>query len=318
MTAPVAMRGIAVGLAAAALVATGLAVGCARGDAPAGPTEALRLRATPVEIAPAELDGLSLLEAVELSADHPAFGGFSGLLVEDGRLTAVSDFGWLLTAEIADGIGSGEVDFRPLPGESGSGDKAASDAESLARLDGGLAVGFERDHRIEILRDGRIESELRDRRFERLPGNGGLEALATLPDDRLLAIGEQARDGAFPAFVLRPDGSIAAGALPQVERHDVTGGDIGPDGRLYLLRRDWSIIAGVSIRIERYRLDPSGFPRPGTREVLAAFENASGIDNMEGIAVWELPGGGVRLAIVSDDNFNLLQRTLLMLFEVVE
>ena len=311
-------RGIAVGLSAAVLVAVGLAVGCARSAAQAEATGALQVRATPVEIAPAELHGLRLLDAVELMADHAAFGGFSGLLVDDGRLTAVSDFGWLLTAALADGIGLGDADFRPLPGASGSGDKTASDAESLALLEGRLAVGFERDHRIEIMEDGRIAREHRDRRFERMPSNGGLEALATLPSGRLLAIGEEPIDGAFPAFVLHPDGGIAAGALPQVERHSVTGADIGPDGRLYLLRRDWSIIAGVSIRLERYRLDPSGFPRPETREVLAAFESASGIDNMEGIAVWEPPGGGVRLAIVSDDNFNLMQRTLLMLFEVVE
>ena len=189
-------------------------------------------------------------------------------------------------------------------------------ARSLARQGGRLAIGFERDHRIELLDGGRLTGERRDRRFESMASNGGLEALASLPDGGLLAIGEQPIGGSFSVFVLRSDGRILSGALPQVERHGVTGADIGPDGLLYLLRRDWSIIAGVSIRIERYRLDADGTPRPDTREVLAAFESASGIDNMEGIAAWRGPGGAVRLAIVSDDNFNPMQRTLLLLFEV--
>jgi hypothetical protein len=261
------------------------------------------------------LHDLRLLSAVHLTADHPEFGGLSGLLVEDGGLTAVTDAGWLLIADLA-GIGTGGAGFRPLPGALGSGDKSVSDAESLARQGGRLAIGFERDHRIEILDGSRPAAERRDGQFESMASNGGLEALATLPGGSLLAIGEEAMRGSFPVFVLHPDGRILSGGLPQVERHGITGADVGPDGLLYLLRRDWSIIAGVSIRIERYRLDADGTPRPDTREVLAAFESASGIDNMEGIAAWRDPGGAVRLAIVSDDNFNPMQRTLLLIFEV--
>jgi hypothetical protein len=300
---------------AAAVAACALALGCDRVTAPAAATESLRLRADPVEIAPAELNGLRLVSAVHLTADHPEFGGLSGLLVESGRLTAVTDAGWLLTADLA-AIGKDDAAFQPLPGALGSGDKSVSDAESLARQGDQLAIAFERDHRIEFL-DGRGHAgERRDRRFETMPSNGGLEALASLPGGNLLAIGEEPMSGSFPVFLLRPNGSMQAGALPQAERHMVTGADVGPDGLLYLLRRDWSIIAGVSIRIERYQLDPAGIPRADTREVLAAFESASGIDNMEGIAAWREPGGATRLAIVSDDNFNPMQRTLLLIFEV--
>ena len=300
------------------LLAATLMLGCDRTSGPAEASESLRIDMTPVEIAPAKLDGLELIEAVKLTADHPNFGGLSGLLIEDGQLTAVTDAGWLLTADFPIEAGFGAATFRPLPGASGSGDKTTSDSESVARLGEGLAIGFERDHRIEIVENGRITRVIRDHRLDDLPGNGGIEALATLPNGDLLAIGEVAMNGSFPVFVIRPDGGLTEGTLPKIERHEVTSADIGPDGRLYLLRRDWSIFAGVSIRIERYGLDSSGFPVPESREVLAAFESASGIDNMEGIAAWTAPEGGTRLAIISDDNFNTLQRTLLLMFQVVE
>ena len=305
---------------AAAVAGTALALGC--GAEPAGtaePTPALRIDADPVEVAPGRLNGLRLVDAVVLKSGHPQVGGFSGLLVGDGRLTAVTDQGWLLEADLApgDAVGLGPAEFAPLPG-SGAGRKWASDSESLARSEGRLAIGFERDHRIELIDGARIADEIRDRAFERLASNQGLEALASLPDGRLLAVAEAPVDGAFPAFVIGPDGRDAAGLLPRAGRHYVTGADVGPDGRLYLVRRDWSILVGLSARIERYWLGKDGIPRPETREVLAEFESASGIDNMEGIALWRDPDGATRLAVISDDNFNPIQRTLLLLFDVLQ
>lgn len=304
----------------AGLLAGLIATGCAM--QPAGPAEAvsaLRLTATPIEIPADELSGLRPLGAVRLSATHPAFGGFSGLMVEGERLLAVTDAGWLLEARVPDGdaLRIRAAGLFPLPGESGSGPKSTSDAESLARSGEFLAIGFERDHRVELVANGRIAAAIRDARFAPMPSNSALEALAALPDGRLIAIGEAALDDAFPMFLLGPGGAVHASRLPQIGRHEVTGADIGPDGRLYLLRRDWNPIGGISVRIERYGLDPAGLPRPDTRETLAAFENASGIDNMEGIAVWRAAGGETRLAILSDDNFNPVQRTVLLQFAVL-
>jgi hypothetical protein len=41
------------------------------------------------------------------------------------------------------------------------------------------------------------------------------------------------------------------------------------------------------------------------------------MDNFEGVAARRMPDGRVRLYIVSDDNFSASQRTLLMIFDVV-
>lgn len=307
-------------LVSAAMLATCgafLAFGCASQTGPATAGTVL-IDARPVTITPAALDGLSLLGTVVLDADHPQFGGFSGLLVDGRHMTAISDEGWILRADVTDGpkgLRPGRARIEPMTEGGATLDKAGGDAESLAMVDGRLAVAFERDHRIAFLDGDRLTDTIRDRRFESLGSNRGLEALTTLPDGRLLAIAEAPEANGYPVFVIRPGRGIAEGRLPQVGEHFVTGADTGPDGRLYVLKRHFSLIEGLSIRVERYRIGPDGFPLAATREELAAFESASGIDNMEGIAVWR-EGAATRLALISDDNFGAVQRTLLMTFEV--
>ena len=72
------------------------------------------------------------------------------------------------------------------------------------------------------------------------------------------------------------------------------------------------------MRIHRYDLSEDGLPIPETVTELAAFESESGIDNMEGIALWRDAKGALRLSLISDNNFNVIQRTLFMDFEVIE
>ena len=59
--------------------------------------------------------------------------------------------------------------------------------------------------------------------------------------------------------------------------------------------------------------------RPGAHlagEELARLEPPLTIDNFEGIAITRGAGSGARLYIVSDDNYSILQRTLLLMFEL--
>jgi hypothetical protein len=311
--------------AAAALAAVGgaLALGCSAREAlPDRPAE-LRILAAPVEIAPAELNGVRLRGAVELTSDHPEFGGISGMLIDGRELIAVTDRAWLIRSPLVEdeiGVRPAGGDIHPLRDDEGRPlEEAGQDAEGLARTKGGLAVAFERDHRVEILDGDGPRRTIRDRRFEGLGYNEGLEALAALPDGRLLAIAEGAARGGFPVFVIDPEtGKMRSGRLPLPGDMPVTDAEVGPDGRLYLLRRTFSLLGGFAIRIERYRLSPEGLPRPETREPLATFQGLSGIDNMEAIALWRDEAGRLRLAIASDDNFLPLQRTLLVDLEVLE
>lgn len=281
----------------------------------------IRIFARAVEIAPGELNGLTLLGTVSLHANHKAFGGFSGLSVRGDRLTAVSDRGWWLEADLAEGesglfpLGARLTQMRDSGGEPIS--QAGGDAEGLTMNRDRLLVSFERDHRVmEGRPDGRLGGLVQDRRFERLRSNKGLEALATLPDGSVLAIAEEAGQDGYPMFRLRSDSRIAAGTLPAVGSFSVTGADLGPDGQLYVLLRDYSPLRGVRIAIIRYPIGTDGLPEPSAAVVLASYGSGSGIDNMEGISLWTDRAGRVRMTLISDDNFNFLQRTLLMDFEV--
>jgi len=167
---------------------------------------------------------------------------------------------------------------------------------------------------------GRMGATLQPHSFEQFRSNKGLEALAALPDGRLIAFAEGAEataDGILvPMFLIDPAGGVTESRLPQPGPHSVTGADLGPDGRLYLVLREYSLLSGVSIRVMRYRLGAQGLPQPETAETLAAFEARDGIDNMEGISLDRGADGRTRLWLISDDNFRSAQRTLLLRFEL--
>ena len=287
-----------------------------------GDTPPLEIRATPVEMRNPELDGLYLHGTVRLRADHPRFGGFSGLHVDDGHLIAVSDYGWWLLADLEDrenGLYPVRAGFVPMRDSAGEVlDRGGRDAESLTMRDGRLVVGYERDHRLAFhIQDGMLGDDFYHRDFESLSFNKGLEGLATTPDGWLLAFAEKQERRGHPVFIIRYSGKIDRMWLPAETRHSVTGADVGPDGRLYLLKRDFSLMVGLSVMIERYDLDDEGYPLPATRKVLGRFDSISGIDNMEGISVWTDKRGQMRLTLISDDNYSAFQRTLLMDFTVL-
>lgn len=305
----------------AALVAMVLA-GCGA-RVSAGEDGLVDLRQTQIQMVATTVNGLKVLSAVQLETDHDAFGGFSGLLIKDGTLTAVSDRGgWLDAKLIYTDTGLVLTDASLTRMRDSDGDpveKQGGDAEGLTRVGEALMISFERDHRI-MTREGiaKLMDLRQDRAFEDFSTNKGLEALATLPDGRLLTIGEQRKDEGYVVYVLGVNGIAARGWLPPVTRHAPTGADVGPDGKLYVVFRDYTPLLGVSIMIRRYALGPDGLPDPASREDLARFETRTGIDNMEGISLWQDLDGRTHLTLISDDNFSRLQRTILVDLEVLE
>jgi hypothetical protein len=86
---------------------------------------------------------------------------------------------------------------------------------------------------------------------------------------------------------------------------------------LLLLERRFSFVRGIAIRIRRVPLSSlmEGAVVDGRTMIEAdlAFE----IDNMEGISIHRTTGGETIITIVSDDNFSVLQRNLLLQFAIV-
>jgi len=83
-------------------------------------------------------------------------------------------------------------------------------------------------------------------------------------------------------------------------------------GDLLILERKFSWLAGVGIRIRRIPLKSAA---PGALvDGPSIFEADLGeeVDNMEGIDAHVTAEGDTVLTMVSDDNFSMLQRTLLL------
>ena len=265
-----------------------------------------------------------------LTAPDPRFGGLSALLVSrDGsRLTAVSDKGMRLDARLVhDGHGNlagiGKARLTPLTdldGQPLSGRKKHGDAESLAQAAGGFIASFERRHRLWHYRDGAPAPTPvpPPQGLEKAPKNGGVEALTRLADGRLLVLTEDlAGDGGSTGWIgNRGNWQELTYATEGPLRP--TGAATLPDGDVVVVERSYSPITGVRIRL--VRVDGAGIA-PGSRIVgreLATLRPPLSVDNFEGISARLGTGGETLLYLLSDDNFNALQRTLLMMFEVME
>jgi hypothetical protein len=86
---------------------------------------------------------------------------------------------------------------------------------------------------------------------------------------------------------------------------------------LLLLERRYSPARGVAMRIRRV---PLGLIKPGAQvdgKTLIEADLAYQIDNMEGIAVHRNAQGETVITLVSDDNFSIIQRNLLLQFTLV-
>ncbi len=273
-----------------------------------------------------------------LDAAAIGFGSLSGLHLDPAlRLTAISDLGRFLTARLElqeDGRPMGLAELRTGRLRDGAGAPLprgyAADAESLARLpDGTWLVGFERWHRIRAYRrlDGPAAYVEAPPGLERAPRNGGLEALAVLADGRWLAIAEKLVPEGGHGEALRRAwlGGPERGWTPVAYRPGAPGLDPSdaaplPDGGVLVLERGFSVFGGFRARLMRFSaaalaaVPPGGVLAGG--EELLRLEPPWPADNWEGVTAVRLAGGRTLVALVTDDNQNILQRTLLLLFEL--
>jgi hypothetical protein len=291
----------------------------------ADPGTEVVIRAHPYDLDVSAVTGAArLVSAHALSADHPAFGGLSALSVSpDGaRLMLLGDRAVLFTAvlERENGRIVGLADARAHPLRDRAGRLAPHlDSEGVARDgDAGHWISFEGE-RAAVWRypapGGKPSPTPAAPAFERLQVQSGLEALAAAPDGTLFALPERSGDLArpFPVFRLLPGAAAwdaAEGAWPRRPPHLATGAEVGPDGRLYVLERDASLVGGFAARVRRAPL--SQWPAFEPETVLDL--RRGGIDNMEGIALWRDGEGRLRMLLASDDNFAFWQRSLLLEF----
>ncbi|MCB2102471.1 MAG: esterase-like activity of phytase family protein, partial [Rhodobacterales bacterium] len=306
--------------------------------APAAGADPLPLTSKPLAlfpVAPAQtrLDRLDYRGGLVLTSSDARFGGLSALWVDDRgeAFTALSDRGYRIDGRFvtgADGHLAGVADahiadLTDLAGAPLTG-RRMRDAESIAPDGaGGFYVAFEQRHRLWRYGPGGgpARSVSPPPQLALAHRNGGIESLARLHDGRLLALSEdlgtqggvigwvgQPRDATGDTFDWQPlTYATAHGYAP-------TAAAVLPDGDLVVVERRYTLLAGPSAHIRRIAATDI---RPGARlegRLLADLAAPASVDNMEALAIRPGPGGEALLYLASDDNYALLQRTLVMVF----
>jgi len=306
------------------------AVSCPEGETYQRP-EAFTVTATPLDLSAISSD-LSI-SGWALSSDHADFGGLSGAAITpSGNLLTVSDAGRFVWLTMESGAPTGEAHIAYMLGPdgeplAGAGQRSRrADAEGLALKDGLAIVSFEHDHRIlafdlEGCGASALGAELatvanRPASMGRaMRDNGGLEGVSLLADGQLAAVIET-RDPAIPYGRVRKGGGFAVDAQVRTfAAQSGTGVDVVGD-RLYTVHRDFRPGDGNYITVSVTALSdgvPSGPATP-----LLTLDPSGPVDNFEAIVVATDPETGAprRLYILSDDNFNDRQRTLLFAIDL--
>ncbi len=307
-----------------------------------------------IETAPLVVGKLQFRGGLVITSPDKRFGGFSGLrLSDDGQiLYAISDRGQWLTATVAYDDQRAIANLQTVRmatmmrhnGEALTG--TAGDAESLELTpDGGAIVGFERYHRIDHYeRDNNGRFAFRQRIFhnrlaEGLQDNSSLESLVLLGDGRVLTIAEGTVKAGTPT---NEAGSLIAGnerpgwvsppaiwfeggddwrplAYQPADEFSVT--DLARDKQsddVYVLERAYSRTKGVRVRVTRLSLKDVQSGAILSGEEVARLSMIHGIDNFEGMDLRRTDDGRLMLYLLSDDNFSITQRTILMSWEVLE
>jgi hypothetical protein len=229
-------------------------------------------------------------------------------------------------------MGIADAEMAPMLGSDGRPITARGwyDSEALT-LEGNLAyVAFERVHRIvrfDYGKEGllaRAQTVPTPPEMSKLPSNRGIECLLAMPKGTpfagaLMAISERSLDGDGHVR-----GFLIGGPKPGVfsvkrkDDFDIVDCALTPSSDVLLLERFFSWQKGVAMRIRRV---PLASVAPGAvldGPNLIHADMGYQVDNMEGLSVHRAGDGTIVLTLVSDDNFSLIQRTLLLQFALLD
>ncbi|WP_120495402.1 esterase-like activity of phytase family protein [Kiloniella sp. EL199] len=277
---------------------------------------------------------------IKISSPHKRFGGLSGLEVSaDGRsLLAIGDKGLWFTGRLNYDLNGNLLSLTngllsTMRGTQGQNliRKKDRDSESIALADNGaIYVSFERDHRI-LEYSAPLATTTGSIRLPReftdiASNNRGIEALTWLTGDCLLAIPERtttatSKQGSVIEAYLWHQQSWDKLYLEPNNNFLPTGLSSTPEGDLLLLEREFSFLEGFKTSLRFFpaseiqtALSMPDYVMRG--DVLATFEGAQSIDNMEGISSRIGAKGEILIYLLSDDNLSFAQDTLLLMFEL--
>lgn len=278
---------------------------------------------------------LKFVGGLEIESENPDFGGLSGLrFSSDGsQMFAVSDKAHWLTADLLRNeagklVGVSAATYSCICRRNGQpyGSKHWGDAEALEITGNRAFIAFERLNRVngydlrgrlDLGPPAQVTASFKP--FE-IDYSQGIEALALVPDGlghagRFVVITEESLNSAGNNRAFIADANrIDEFAITRSGDYSITDATFTPDGELLVVERRFGLSSGIGIRIRRFDWAEIGAEKTVEGQVLMEAGLASRIDNMEGITSWRDTEGQIRIAILSDDNFSSLQRTLLLEF----
>ena len=283
--------------------------------------------------------GLIFRGGIEMRSATDTFGGLSGIgfTAPDGKLTMVSDRGTFVSGQLIyddRGVPLSLVGTTITPMQNSKGADLprafARDAEALtvltrAELPVAIRVGFENLTRVAdyTLENGVPTGAAREVTIPdwltRTRTNESIEAICVAPPTSpvagstlILTEGVVTGDGAHSGWLL---GKNDKGPMSYRSGASTSPTDCAflPNGDLLVLERG-VVLVNFAARLVRVKATDV---KPGAEmqgEVL--FEAVGGdLDNMEGLAVHDV-AGDTRITLVSDNNFNDWERSLLLEFSL--
>lgn len=276
--------------------------------------------------------GLEYRGGMELRSRHPHFGGLSGLSVtKDGaRVFMVTDKGWWVTLQpIHDdrgwlaGAHNGRIGKLLTPSGKPIADGGHGDGEAIARHRGALVVSLESDKKLYLYPASENPLALRPRALQApaalkgAPHNGEIEALTTLKGGRIFALTERYSHGKNAAIGWITQNRAWHHVVYQRNGEFYPNGAATlPDGDVLLLERRFNWIAGVASRIVRISaadINPRALIRG---KEISVLDPPLTVEIFEAIDVRVEAGGETLVYILSDDNFQSIQRNLLLMFRL--
>ncbi|MGB5076481.1 MAG: esterase-like activity of phytase family protein [Sphingorhabdus sp.] len=286
------------------------------------------LELDPAHPGPRRLGGLIFLSAWELGSGNDDFGGISALTaLAEGRFVGVSDAGTLIGFGLTNDDRSDRPFIAPLPDSEGpKKDYRDRDSEGMAHdpSTGRFWISYEAKHAIRRFSRSFARSDgiVRPAEMQHWPRNKGAEAIIRLPDGRFVLISESLENGLHEALLFSGDPvesgtSVARFSYRPPTGYRVTDGTMLPDGRMLVLARSIGLPGGFAAKLAL--VDLKDITRGATvkGETIARLATPLLVDNMEGVTT-STEGGATIIWLVSDNNFNIWQRTLLMKFRLSE
>ncbi|HTI31457.1 MAG TPA: esterase-like activity of phytase family protein [Sphingomonas sp.] len=275
----------------------------------------IAIAATPVQLDPRNpavrrVGELTYLRGWQLTSPSPEFGGLSALRPWRRRWLAVEDTGALISFSPTEN----QALLMPLsPRCQPNRVRLGRDLEGLDTDGRSIWVSAEWHNTICRRDADGAQWGIRPAAMADWPRSSGPETLLRLRDGRFLIFPE---DAAFPALLF--PGDPVSGAKPATLRYSPPAGysptDAAelPDGRLVVLNRRFGL-HGFEAKLVLF----DGLPAHGAQQgrTIATLARPLIHDNFEGIAA-RREGRATVLTIVSDDNKNGFQQTLLLEFRL--